>query len=120
MTEDKRMLQKHVDSIAKGLIEGLTYDECGLYQDCDDVKGSDCINGFDYLQDALDIQYIVRADGEYIGARILVSFGGPNIWIDTARQMVDGYWWSDSYSTSYHNDEMGIHEACRDLWEVNK
>ena len=120
MSEDKKMLQRHVDSIAKGLIEGMTYDECGMTPECESVKGSDCIGGFDYLEDALDIQYIVRADGEYIGARVLVAFGGPNIWIDTARQMVDGYWWGDSYSTSYHSDPMDIDEALRDLWEMSK
>lgn len=120
MSEDKKMLQRHVDSIAKGLIEGMTYDECGMTPDSNIAEASDILSGFDYLEDALDIQYIVRADGEYIGARVLVAFGGPNIWIDTARQMVDGYWWGDSYSTSYHSDPMDIDEALRDLWEMNK
>ena len=39
-------------------------------------------NALDYLEDVLDINYYVDQKKEYLGARILVAFGGPNIWID--------------------------------------
>tara|TARA_Y100001963_G_scaffold156383_1_gene249844 strand:+ start:1109 stop:1420 length:312 start_codon:yes stop_codon:yes gene_type:complete len=70
---------------------------------------------FDYISDALDIQYIVNGDKEYIGARILVSFGGPNIWINTQYNQVEGYWWGDS-STFHYKDGLGLDEACRELF----
>jgi hypothetical protein len=34
-------------------------------------------SAFDYLNDALDIQYIVDGAKNYLGAKILVAFGGP-------------------------------------------
>ena len=117
---EKNMLQSHVDSIAKNLECGLTYDECGMTPDCDSLKGSDQISGFEYLEDCLDIQYIISSDKEFIGARVLVAFGGPNIWIDTLRSSIDGYWWGDSYSCNYNFDAMQIEEALRELWECTK
>jgi hypothetical protein len=71
---------------------------------------------FDYLNDALDIQYIVDGAKNYLGAKILVTFGGPNIWIDTQHNTVDGYWWGDNSSFSY-KDELGLDNACRELFE---
>ena len=46
----------------------------------------------DYLDDALDIQWVTQGGLTFIGARVLVAFGGPNIWIDTAKQKVEGFW----------------------------
>ncbi len=118
--KEKDMLQSNVDSIAKNLECGLTYDECGMTPDCDSLKGSDQINGYEYLEDCLDIQWIINGDKEFIGARVLVAFGGPNIWIDTLRSTIDGHWWGDSYSCKYGFDAMEIENALRDLWECTK
>tara|TARA_B100000902_G_C26973661_1_gene746679 strand:- start:324 stop:632 length:309 start_codon:yes stop_codon:yes gene_type:complete len=73
-------------------------------------------SAFDYLHDALDIQYIVDSKKEYLGARILVTFGGPNIWINTQYNKVEGYWGTDTEIWSY-KDELGIDGACRDLFD---
>src|SRR3954467_7599138 len=48
----------------------------------------------DYLQSALDIQYLVNSDRTYRAARILVAFGGPNVWIDTRTGNLEVTWWS--------------------------
>jgi len=69
----------------------------------------------DYLQDVLDIQYIVSGKGEYLGARILVAFGGPNIWVDTQRNVVEGYWWG-AYARASFNDYMDLDDALSELW----
>jgi hypothetical protein len=99
-------LENHVDSIAVKLSNGFG-DELN-----DDGEPMDA---FDYLQYALDIEYVVNRDGEYLGARILVAFGGPSIWIDTRRGMVDGYWWSDRASSSF-SDNIGLDDALAELW----
>jgi len=72
-------------------------------------------SAYEYLQDALDIQYLVTSKGEYIGARVLVAFGGPNIWINTFNQTVEGHWWNDSHTTNYV-DNLGLDDALEDLW----
>lgn len=103
---DEDTLKKHCQSIADTLSQGF-----------DDEVNDDGepLSAFDYVQDALDIEYIVNSKGEYLGARVLVAFGGPNIWIDTRRERVDGYWWGDSASVSFR-DEMGLDDALSELW----
>lgn len=73
------------------------------------------VSAFDYLSDALDIEYIVNGKGEYLGARVLVAFGGPNIWINTRAKQVEGYWWGDSAFASF-KDELGLDDALSELW----
>ena len=50
-------------------------------------------NGFDYLANVLDVKWVIDSNGEYVGAELLVAFGGPNIWIHTRNNQVKGYWW---------------------------
>ncbi len=73
---------------------------------------------FDYLSDALDIEYTVDSKGQYLGARVLVAFGGPNIWINTRNKSVDGYWYSDRAEAHYFNDELGLDDALEELWNM--
>jgi len=86
--------------------------ESGEY---DNEVGGEC-SAFDFLCDALDFRWIVQNDLEFIGARVLVAFGGPNIWIDTTTQKVEGYWWGDYAEASYHKDPMGLNDALEDLY----
>ena len=99
-------LQNHVESIAATLINGfgdeLNYD-------------GEPVSAFDYLQDVLDIEYIVNGKREYLGARVLVAFGGPNIWVDTKRGIVEGAWWGDKAIASF-TDNIGLDEALETLW----
>ena len=74
------------------------------------------MSGYDYLIDVLDIEYIVNGNREYIGARVLVAFGGPNIWINTRTNTIEGYWWGDKASANY-SDEIDLDDALRELWE---
>lgn len=73
-------------------------------------------SGFDYLSDALDVEYTISRSGEYLGASVLVTFGGPNIWVDTRWNTVKGRWGSDRVDMSF-DDEIGLDEACAELFE---
>jgi hypothetical protein len=97
-----------VKSIANKLSEGFTEDEVN--------SGGEPMSAYDYLSDALDIEYIVSRDGSYLGARVLVAFGGPNIWINTRTKTVEGYWWSDSHFEGF-TDSMDLDAALEELWE---
>ena len=77
----------------------------------------DC-NAYDYLSDALDFRWIVQNDLTFIGARILVAFGGPNVWIDTDKKKVEGYWWGDYASANYSQDPLGIQECVEELYQM--
>ena len=73
------------------------------------------IDAWTYLEDVLDIEYIVNSKREYLGARVLVCFGGPNVWINTRTNQVEGYWWSDSCIMDY-KDEIGLDEVLSEMW----
>tara|TARA_R100000900_G_scaffold129212_1_gene105038 strand:- start:47 stop:382 length:336 start_codon:yes stop_codon:yes gene_type:complete len=89
--------------------------ESGEYE----TDNEDGPNGFDYLENALDIQYIVSSNKEYLGARVLVAFGGPNIWINTQKQMIEGYWWSESEFAYYHQDNLDLDSALEEIYNCN-
>lgn len=103
-------IKNHVQSIADNLTnppaewnEGRDIDSEGEY------------SAFDYLEGVLDIEYIVNSKGEYLGARVLVAFGGPNIWVNTRTHMVEGAWWGDSANASF-TDNLGLDDALSELW----
>jgi len=104
--QDLDRLQNHVDSIAKDLIEGLE----GVKNEDDEP-----MSAYDYLEGCLDIHWILNNDRSYRGARVLVAFGGPNIWIDTEKGIVDGYWWGD-HATASFTDNIGLDDALETLF----
>ena len=75
--------------------------------------------GYDYLDDVLDIKYIVGHDGTYYGAEILVTFGGPNIYVETRDNTVRGYWGGDKAQWGFL-DEIGLDEACFELYHCTR
>ena len=76
--------------------EGVELD-CGCKIDIDDLDDLDEVNIYDYFEDRpLDIEYTINSDLEYVGARIMIAFGGPNIYINTNNKRVELYWWGDT------------------------
>ena len=72
-----------------GYIDGI---DCGLCE-------GDAVSMWDWFTtgfDAYDIAYTIGSDGAYRGVRLMVACGGPNIYIDTIRGEVVGYWWTDT------------------------
>ena len=76
-------------------------------------------NGWDYIEDMLDINYVVGCDGEYLGAQITVGFGGPNIYIHTRSCTVKGYWGSDQAQWGYV-DNIDLDDACEELYNCGR
>ena len=74
---------------------------CGSVQEVDNMEQ---LSIWDYMSDALDFQFLVNSRKEVIAVKILVTFGGPNIWIDTESQNVELYWWTDRASYPLSSD----------------
>lgn len=121
-------LQKRVNSIANDINEGLEQAFCPDCHQFHDISAQFCpscgeptdtasMSGFMYLNDVLDIQYTVSSDLKtMLGARLLVSYGGPNIWIDTMRGEVEGFWGSETATAKFYEDPMGVEMAASDLY----
>ena len=69
---------------ARAILENLTkaYNDSEMYE---------------YFNDTLDINWLLNSDKTFKAVRLLVAFGGPNIWIDTETQMIEVYWWNDTF-----------------------
>ena len=54
----------------------------------------------------LQIEYNVDESLELLGAELLVAYGGPTIAIHTSKNIVQGSWGLDKFTTSYKNDKL--------------
>ena len=81
------------------LIDGCSIvgDDCYVFSDGDEVYEGDVepASLFDYFNDFLDIDYVVDREKQFKGARIMVTCGGPNIFIDSYRGIVELFWWTE-------------------------
>ena len=59
----------------------------------------------DYFSDFLDVDYVIGSDKRYKACRVLVAFGGPNIYIDTLLQHVLLSWWG-KHAEAYIPDDL--------------
>lgn len=53
------------------------------------------LNLYDYLNNVLDYEFTIDSQKEYKAAKIWVTLGGPNVWIDTAERAVKLAWGAD-------------------------
>ena len=58
----------------------------------------ECESLWDYVADALDVEYTLNSSRELIGVRVYVALGGPTCWIDTRSNEVVCAWGSDKES----------------------
>ena len=89
--------------------------ECGCQVDLignDESDPWDQVSFYDYFENALDIDYITNSQKEYKACRIMVAYGGPNIYINTWEKRVELYWWTDSASFYLSSDVCNAIDEC--------
>lgn len=104
----------HVQKIAHDIEHGLPVEE--HHDDYDPDYPNALMSGYEWLSDALDIEYIVSGDGTFKSARVCVAFGGPTIWVDFSRGQVELWWWGEYARAGFNEDAMGIEDALEELW----
>ena len=109
--EPKKKNDNGLADVVKNIAQTI---ERGEYE----TESEEGCNAYDYLSTALDFQWIVQNDLTFIGARILVAFGGPNVWIDTNKKKVEGFWWGDYASADYSDDSLGLQECVEELYQM--
>lgn len=67
--------------------------DCGTVNDVEDFEQ---LGIWDYMNDILDLEYLVTSQKEFSAVKILVAYGGPNIYISTISGAVELYWWTQS------------------------
>ena len=122
---------KYCENIAKnleGIYNGTSFQCpccCGLsytnpnFDKCP-VCGEELVQSsiYDYFADALDFDYIIGSDRKTLkGVRILVAFGGPNVYVDTIENEVQLRWWNEEGNADlpqYVSD--AINDCFEELW----
>lgn len=87
-------------------------DECEA--DCEQSDAS----AYDYLEGVLDIQYLVNSDRTYRSARVLISFGGPNVWIDTRTHQLEVHWCGSEYRDLPREFVTQLDDALEELYSL--
>ncbi|MEL7099411.1 MAG: hypothetical protein AAGM84_11335 [Pseudomonadota bacterium] len=72
----------------------------------------------DFLDDALSIEYTVDGRKKFLGAEILVAFGGPTIWVNTQTDTIEGSWGDTTVNMRYY-DAQDLHAYCQDLFDAS-
>ena len=83
----RRMVDAYAEDVNKGKMR--------FYPEDDNIT-----NGirYDDYYEAYNIKYIVDEQGNLEDVIILLAGGGPNIWLDTHAQEVQGFWGSTKYT----------------------
>lgn len=72
------------------------------------------------LEQHLGIDFIVTDRLLSKGAKILVTYGGPNIWINTQYDTVQGFWWGDEVEIPYYRNRDLLDEWVNERFEIAK
>ncbi|WP_455501194.1 hypothetical protein [Gemmiger sp.] len=86
MTDLEKMVRSEAAEL-KALYEGLDEEEMQRREDA-----GENMDLLDYINDALDTEYILDSMFTLIGVKLYVTLGGPTIWVDTQNNEVVGHW----------------------------
>lgn len=89
-TQNDQALIEYLAPLQTELSNGFSY-ETNEDGECRDQDGNPT-SPWEYVCDALDVEVTRSLNGDYRGARILLTFGGPNVWLDTADRELQGSW----------------------------
>ena len=70
----------------------------------------------DWMEGVYDIEWITYQDKTYKSARLMVAGGGPSIWVNLQRNVVQGYWWGD-YCEHRFSDQIGLDQYCEEIFD---
>ena len=100
----EEQLRRMCKDIAQEITDGLKVD---------DTSGTGTVT--EWMEDTYDIRYYVNRDKSYLGAEIMVAGGGPNIWVNTYTQQVEGYWGGDKVFEPFI-DELDLDGYCQEMY----
>ena len=69
-----------------------------------------------FMDHVYEIEWITYGDKTYKSARLMVAGGGPTIWVNLQRNIVQGYWWGD-YCENPFVDNIGLDEYCEEIFD---
>ena len=101
MSDTYKELERYCKNIREELDQLYEADYTDEELEAAEVKFQEEGEAYDlwsYFNDVLDVEYTISSRGDFLGCRIAVALGGPNIWIDTRRGEIFGAWGTDRVS----------------------
>lgn len=88
--------------------------ECGHV---DDVNAYEEETIWDYLNDVYNVEFRVDSNKELRSVQIMVTCGGPNIYLDTASRDVELYWWTEHARWPLSSDAVdALNDWAEEYW----
>lgn len=120
---EKKEEEKKVDNELKAYCENIRKELNAIYEGTTQEQNDDGeqMTLYDYFADALDYEYTIASTGDFLGVRVYVTLGGPNVWIDTRNGVIAGAWGTDREETwlpSEIADE--INDIFREYYEMTR
>lgn len=132
-------IARELDEIARGNCykcpecgEVITFDNGQYNQGSEEYTCKECGKTFpeyeleayticDWLCDVLDYEITIDSRLEYKSAKIWVTLGGPNVWIDTAEKAIKLAWGTDRAEYPVDSDTCEeIDEYMQDLYTCQR
>lgn len=91
--------QEHLKRIVMATIEEIENLTTSLQEDEEKAN--------DFFDSILSISYMSdfnKGKQIYLGAELLVAWGGPNVYVDTRYNLVSGHWGFHKFEMSYNDD----------------
>lgn len=93
--------------------------KCSFCGDETDPYEWEQVTIMDYFCDVLDVEYRIGADRKYRSVRLMIAYGGPNIYVDTAEKAVVLYWGTERAKYPISTDVVNaIDEIWNDAYNV--
>ena len=80
------------------MLENIRKEVRSIYEGDATNEDGEAVNFYDYFNDVLDYEYTINCRREYVGVKVWVTLGGPNIWIDTRDGSICGAWGTERES----------------------
>ena len=70
----------------------------------------------EWMEGVYEIEWITYGDKTYKSARLMVAGGGPSIWVNLQRNVVQGYWWGDYFEYGFV-DNIGLNDYLEEFYD---
>lgn len=95
------------------------FDYCkNIAEEIEEIASGDSEKSlYDYFEDALDIRFEIDIRRELCGGKVLVAFGGPNVWVHD--DVVSGYWGADEVHYPLHGSAKdAMFDYLSEMWNM--
>ncbi|MFT4260372.1 hypothetical protein [Microbacterium sp.] len=98
----------------------LTDEERDTLKDTGELPGGwDAVTAHDFLEDALDVCYVIDSDRTYRSGMVCLTVGGPDVWLSLEDATVEVYRGGDKAVRSLPRATVDVlNDALAEMWEM--